>query len=265
MKIFFSPLFLALLMFPAPAPALTPLGDAEELVEVDVQVVEVNKSKMTKAGLDWVRLLEGTPGMPPPSSPAQIMESGGTLSRVGTFSRGQVDAFVRALETDNYGKLLAKPKLLTVSGMSANFMVGGELPIVSQDSQGHTTVNWKDYGVKLAIKPERKEKAIRTAVRAEASTVDTATAVTLPNGTYMPGIRTRWAETTVELAPRSTVIIAGLIQTEDVKVTSGLPVLSGLPLLGWLFRTTRIERNETELVIFVTPSLVSAQAGSSVP
>lgn len=253
---------LALLFLPGFSRALTASGEAEELVEVDVQVVEVNKSKMTKAGLDWVRLLEGTPGFPPPT---EIMESGGTLSRVGTFSRGQVDAFIRALETDNYGKLLAKPKLLTVSGLPASFMVGGELPIVSQDSQGHTTVTWKDYGVKLNIKPERREKAIRTSVRAEASTVDAATAVTLPNGTYMPGLRTRWAETTVELAPRSTVIIAGLIQTEDVKVTAGLPVLSGLPLLGWLFRTTRIERNETELVIFVTPSLVSAQAGSSAP
>jgi pilus assembly protein CpaC len=252
----------AFLLVAGASPALTPSGEAEELVEVDVQVVEVNKSKMTRAGLDWVRLLEGTPGLPPA---AQITESGGTLSRVGTFSRGQVDAFVRALETDNYGKLLAKPKLLVVSGSPANFMVGGELPIVSQDSQGHTTVTWKDYGVKLSIKPERKEKAIRTAVRAEASTVDTATAVTLPNGTYMPGIRTRWAETTVELAPRATVIIAGLIQTEDVKVTVGLPVLARLPLLGWLFRTTRIERNETELVIFVTPSLVSGQAGSSAP
>jgi len=262
MKKYYFILIAAALLMPAYSRAITPAGEAEELVEVDVQVVEVNKSKMTKAGLDWVRLLEGTPGFPPPT---QIVESGGTMSRVGTFSRGQVDAFVRALETDNYGKLLAKPKLLTVSGMQANFMVGGELPIVSQDSQGHTSVTWKDYGVKLSIKPERKEKAIRTAVRAEASTIDGATAVTLPNGTYMPGLRTRWAETTVELAPRSTVIIAGLIQTEDVKVTSGLPVLSGLPLLGWLFRTTRIERNETELVIFVTPSLVSAQAGSSTP
>jgi len=79
----------------------------------------------------------------------------------------------------------------------------------------------------------------------------------------MPGLRTRWAETTVELPGKTTVIIAGLIQTEDVKVTSGLPVLSSLPLLGWFFRTTRLERNETELVIFVTPSLVAPSGAAA--
>jgi pilus assembly protein CpaC len=245
------------------AAASAPAGTPEELVEVDVQVVEVNKTKMTKVGLDWVRLLEGTPDIPSPVSPAEFLESGGAVSRLGTFSRGQVDAFVHALETNNYGKLLAKPKLLTVSGLPANFLVGGEIPVVSQDTQGHTTVNWKEYGVKLSIKPEKKEKSIRTSVRAEASTIDAATAVNLPNGTYMPGLRTRWAETTVELPSKSTVIIAGLIQTEDVKVSSGLPVLSDLPLLGWLFRSTRLERNETELVIFVTPSLVTPAGGSA--
>ena len=260
MKYFrFITVFAVLFLPGNPAWPLTPTGEAEELVEVDVQVVEVNKSKMTKAGLDWARMLEGA------SPVLQAREAGGTLSRVGTFSRGQLDAFVHALEADNYGKLLAKPKLLTVSGSPANFMVGGELPVVTQDSQGHTSVSWKEYGVKLYIKPERKKNAIRTAVRAESSTVDPTTAVSLGNGTYIPGVRTRWAETTLELAPRATVIIAGLIQTEDAKITSGFPVLSGLPLLGWLFRTTRIERNETELVIFVTPSLVSAQAGSSAP
>jgi len=262
MRIF---ILLLSLFVPAVASALTASGEAEELVEVDVQVVEVNKSKMTRAGLDWVRLLEGSSGVLPSASPAHIMEGGGSLSRVGTFSRGQVDAFVHVLEADNFGKLLAKPKLLTVSGATANFMSGGELPIVAQDTQGHTTVTWKEYGVKLSIRPEHKAKAIRTTVRAESSTVDMTTAVTLANGTYMPGLRTRWAETTVELAPRSTVIIAGLIQTEDVKVTSGLPVVSDFPLIGWMFRNTRVEHNETELVIFVTPSLVSAQGGSAAP
>lgn len=233
-----------------------------EMIEVDVQVVEVNKTRMTKVGLDWVRLLEGGAGTGvPPVSPLELVESGGAPARLGTFSRGQVDAFVRALQNRNYGKLLAKPKLLTVSGSPANFLVGGEIPVVSQDTQGHTSVNWKEYGVKLGIKPERREKGIRTSVRAEASTVDAATAVNLPNGTYMPGLRTRWAETTVELASKSTVIIAGLIQSEEVKVTGGVPLLADLPLLGWLFRTTRLENNETELVIFVTPSLVAAAGG----
>jgi len=167
------------------------------------------------------------------------------------------------IEGNNYGKLLAKPKLLAVSGSQASFLVGGELPVVSQDSQGRTSVAWKEFGVKLLIKPERKEQSIRTHVRAEASTVDAANAVTLPNGTYMPAIKTRWAETDVELAPRSTVIMAGLVQTETSRITTGLPVFMDLPLLGWLFRHTRDETMETELVIFVTPSFATAQAGTA--
>jgi len=251
------------LVFPASAvPAAPSVRMPEDLIEVDVQVVEVNKTRLTRAGLDWTRLLEGTPGTPVPASPLELLEgSSDSISRLGTFSRGRVDAFIRAIQTGNYGKLLAKPKLLTVSGSAASFLVGGELPVVSQDTQGHTTVNWKEYGIRLNIRPVRKGDFIRTHVRAEASTIDAATAVTLPNGTYMPGLRTRWAETEVELANKSTVIIAGLIQSEDVKVTSGLPLLSDLPLLGWLFRLTRLERVETELVIFVTPSFVSAQGG----
>lgn len=237
---------------------------AEDMIQIDVQVLEIDKSKLAQVGLDWTRLLEGTPGAAAPASPAEVVESpSGSVTKLGTLTRGQLDAFLKLLETNNYGRLLAKPKLLALSGTPASFLVGGELPIVSQDTQGHTTVNWKEYGVRLSIRPERKEQAIRTHVRAEASTIDAATAVTLPNGTYMPGLKSRWAETDVELAPRATVIMAGLIQTEDVKVTAGLPVLSDLPLLGWLFRHTRVETRETELVIFVTPTFATAQPGAA--
>lgn len=237
---------------------------AADLIQVDVEVVEVNKSRLTKVGLDWQRLLEGAPGAAAPASPAEVVEGApAKLTTLGVFERGRVDAFVRLLQGRNYGKLLAKPKLLAVSGSTANVLVGGELPIVSQDSQGHTSVTWKEYGVKLAIKPERRQEVIFTHVRAEASTIDAATAVTLPNGTFMPGLKTRWAETDVELAPRATAIMAGLIQTDESKVTTGLPLLSDLPLLGWLFRHTRLETTETELVIFVTPSFTAGQAGTA--
>ncbi len=240
-----------------------------EMIQVDVEVLEVNKSKLLKVGLDWVRLLEGAPvsGAAAPAGPAsaaEVVESAvHPLTKFGTFERGQVDAFIRLIQTNNYGKLLAKPKLLCVSGAQANFLEGGELPIVSQDTQGHTSVTWKEYGIRLSIKPERKDAYIHTHVRAEASTIDAATAVSLPNGTFMPGLKTRWAETDVELAPKATVIMAGLIQSEEAKISNGLPVLSDLPILGWFFRHTRTETVETELVIFLTPSLTGGQAGAA--
>lgn len=238
--------------------ALVAAGASGELIEIDVQVVEVNRTKLTTVGLDWVRLLEGGAAAISPKGPLEFLEGGdGTVGKLGTFERGRVDAFVRLLQDRNYGKLLAKPKLLTMSGSPASFLVGGELPIVLTSSQGHLNLTWKEYGVKLAIKPERKGEMIRTHVRAESSTIDAANAVRLPQGSYVPSLKTRWAETDVELASKATVIIAGLIQKHDVESASGVPVLADLPVLGWLFRHTRIEEVETELIIFVTPSFVA--------
>lgn len=234
-----------------------------EMIQVDVQVLEVNKSKLMRLGLDWARLFEDSLGGLGTSSPVHLIEQTPvSLTRLGTFERGQVDAFVRMLQEKDYGKLLARPKLLTVSGASASFLAGGQLPVVTQDALGHTNVNWKEYGVKLTIKPERRLQNIYTHVRAEVSTIDHVNAVRLPNGTFMPAIKSRWVETDVELASKATIIIAGLIQTQESTVKIGIPVLSDLPLLGWIFRHTRTELVETELVIFVTPSLVTQQAGA---
>lgn len=250
----------------APARAAPPVADPEEMIEVDVQVLEVNRTKLTRAGLDWERLLESPSisSLAVRETPLHVVEQPPVPAapRTGTFRRGRVDAFIHLLQEGEYGKLLAKPKLLTMNGKDANFLVGGELPVVAQTSVGHTSITWKEYGVRLRIRPEHRNGAIRTHVRAELSTVDPTNSVQLLNGSYLPALRSRWAETDVELANRATVIIAGLIQTEESTATVGLPLLSELPLLGWVFRQTRLERNETELVIFVTPGLVSGQAGA---
>jgi len=235
---------------------------AEDLIKVEVRVIDINKTRMHKVGLDWERLMAGRPEAPTPAGPLELLENANPpLEKVGTFSRGQIDAFLRLIESNNYGKLLAEPKLVTVSGSVATFQVGGELPVVTQDSQGRTSVEWKQYGVMLSIKPEKKDQIIRTHVRAEASAIDAEHAVSLPNGTYMPAIKTRSAEADVEMESRSTIMIAGLLQTNEYSLATGVPLLMDLPLLGWLFRSTKLEKAESELVIFVTPSFISAQAG----
>ena len=234
-----------------------PLTDTNELIQIDVQVIEVNKSRMMSLGLDWRRLLQGGTGAMGPASPLEfIEETPQEAGRLESFDRGRVEAFVRVLQENDYGRLLAKPKLLTTSGSSANFLVGGELPIVTVNAVGSTSISWKDYGVKLKVKPERNGNMIKTQVRAEFSTVDPINAVVLPQGTYVPSLKSRWAETNVSLPSKATVIIAGLIQEEEIKIAAGVPFLSELPVLGWFFRHTRMQNMETELVIFVTPSLV---------
>ncbi len=239
-----------------------------QMIQVDVQVLEINRSKLTKLGLDWERLLEGGPPLPnTPTSlrerfpPAISLGKFATELKLSEFDRGQVHAFISMLQENDYGKLLAKPKLLTASGSKASFLVGGEIPVITVGALGQVHVTWKEYGVKLNIQPTLRGKLIHTHVRAEASTVDPKFTVELLGGSY-PALKTRWVESDVELASKATVIIAGLIQTEDLLVKKGLPLLSDLPLLGGIFRHTRTERIETELVIFVTPSLVSPQAGA---
>ncbi len=239
----------------------SPASGADELIQVDVQVIEVNKSRMMSLGLDWRRLLQGGTGGIGPAGPLEFIEDmPQEVGKLESFDRGRVEAFVRMLQENDYGRLLAKPKLLTTSGSSANFLVGGELPIVTVNAVGSTSISWKDYGVKLKVKPERTGDMIRTQVRAEFSTVDPINAVVLPQGTYVPSLKSRWAETDVKLPSRATVIIAGLIQEEQIKVAAGVPFLSELPVLGWLFRHTRMQEIETELVIFVTPSVVGGPA-----
>lgn len=257
--------FIAAFLLPSPPVAAAELAD---MIEIDVQVMQVNKNKLTKLGLDWNRLLEGSQtgaalkGLAP-QSPANLVEQTiPPLTKLGTFQRGQVDAFVHMMADNGYGKLLAKPKLLAISGSQASFLAGGEVPMITYTSLGSASVTWKEYGVKLSIKPEKRDAAIRTHVRAESSELDLVNAVNLPNGTYVPAVRTRWAETDVEMPARSTAIIAGLLSTEDSKVHTGVPIMSELPLLGWIFRYTRIEHVETELVIFLTPSFVAGQAGA---
>ncbi len=261
MKGFVSFLLLAPALLIASSPGAA--EPAEDMIQVDAQVIEINKTKMTSVGLDWERLLEGKAQADSPAGPLEVVEKEAPhppLTKFGPMERGRVDAFVRLLQEKEYGRLLAKPKLLAVSGSEANFLVGGEVPILNVNSVGGVSVDYKEYGVRLKIKPERKGDVIRTRVRAESSTIDTVNAVRLANGTYVPSLRSRWAETEVELASNATVIIAGLIQQEEGKVTTGLPVLSDLPLLGWLFRHTSLENYETELIIFVTPSFVRGLA-----
>ncbi len=234
------------------------------MVEIDVQVLEINRSQVQDLGIDWPTVIQGSglnsAGIP--STPLAIQEqSNPPLFNWGTFQRGNVTALLDALVTKGYAKVLAKPKLLAVSGTQASFLAGGEVPIVNQDSQGHTSVTWKQYGVTLDIEPNADTLGnVNALVRAEVSNLDSANAVRLPNGTYMPAIRTRWAKTNVFVKKGGTLIMAGLIQEQEIYNTVGVPILSEIPLLGELFKTHHVEHPETELVIFVTPSIVGQKS-----
>ncbi len=228
------------------------------MVEVDVQILEIIHSDEGNFGIDWPTLLNGAiPDKNLPISPLNILEQPANTLKLfnGTFNRGRISLLVDFLVKNNYAKVLAKPKLLTANGKKARFMSGGEVPLVTVNNQGQAAVEWKKYGVGLDINPEiDKQNNIKAELRAEVSNLDYANAVSIGTST-VPAIKTRWAETNIIVEPENTVVIAGLIENQEVRITEGVPVLSLIPLLGELFKSTKTQNKRTELVIFVTPKI----------
>jgi pilus assembly protein CpaC len=173
---------------------------------------------------------------------------------------------LKALENDGLFKVLAEPNLVAVSGEEAEFLAGGEIPIPVVQGTGTTnvTIEYKPFGVAVKFTPfVLSENRIRMAVQPEVSEVSTDNALVV-SGFSVPSINTRRARTTVELAPGESFMIAGLIKDQMRATIDQLPGVKELPVLGALFRSTEFQRNETELVIAVTPYVVDPLKNSDI-
>lgn len=182
-----------------------------------------------------------------------------------------LEAFVEALRQNNLLRILAEPNLLAMSGEEASFLAGGEFPIpIAQGgagSGGNTaiTVQFKEFGVKLNFVPVvLGDGRIRLKVAPEVSDIDFTTAVKF-NGFVIPGLSQRRVSTTIELAEGQTFAIAGLLNHTVSANKDATPLLGDLPVIGSLFRSVRYMRKETELVVLVTPKVVSAMNPGEVP
>jgi pilus assembly protein CpaC len=159
-------------------------------------------------------------------------------------------------ETIGQVTTLANPNLTALSGETANFLAGGEIPIPIAQGLGTTTVEYKQYGISLAFTPTvLSDGRISLRVRPEVSQLSSAGAVQL-NGVTIPALSTRRSETTVELGSGESMVIGGLLQNSQNNSISKTPGLGDVPILGALFRSNGFQRNETELVIVITPYLV---------
>lgn len=175
---------------------------------------------------------------------------------------------LRALEQRNLLQILAEPNVLALNGKEASFLAGGEFPFpVVQGGTNFTavTIVFKEFGVRLKFTPEiLGEGRIRLKVAPEVSALDFANALTV-SGFLIPAISTRRAETEVELADGQSFAIAGLIDDRLTEVFSKVPVLGDIPLLGKLFRSRAVNKNNTELLVLVTPRLVDPLDPDQVP
>ena len=160
------------------------------------------------------------------------------------------------LENDGVITTLAEPNLTALSGETASFLAGGEFPIPVSQALGAVTIEYKQYGVGLAFTPVvLADGRISMRVRPEVSQLSDAGSVKL-NGFTVPALTTRRAETTVELGSGQSFMIGGLLQNSNTNSIEKAPFLGDIPVLGALFRSTKFQRDETELVIIVTPYLV---------
>ncbi len=171
----------------------------------------------------------------------------------GGIRSGTWTAFLDALKEDNLVKVLAEPTLVAINGQEASVLAGGEFPIPIPQAFGVTTVQYKSFGVQLRFRPlVLDHRRISITVTPEVSELDFANSLTL-QGFTVPSITTRRASTTVELEEGQSFVVAGLLRDNVREIVSKFPYLGDLPVLGALFRSTKFEKNESELIILVTP------------
>jgi pilus assembly protein CpaC len=185
----------------------------------------------------------------------------------GIFPSADFEVVLRALRRNSLLRILAEPNLVAMSGQQASFLAGGQIPVpVPQSGLSNAiTIEWKDFGVQLVFVPYvQEDETIRLVVEPEVSTIDDALG-TVILGTAVPGINTRRVKTTVELREGQTLALAGLLQVTLDGGTSRIPLLGDLPYIGPLFSNTDHKRVEKELLVLVTPCLVSPMEPCDVP
>ena len=186
-----------------------------------------------------------------PSFVTQGVAGGGVQWQ--TPNGGRVQSVLRALEQDGLLHTLAEPNLTAISGETANFLAGGEFPIPVAQQLGTISVEFKKFGIGLAFTPVvMTDGRISLKVSTEVSELSNQGAVILSNIT-VPALKVRRAETTVELPSGGSIAMAGLLSDQSKQALSGYPGLKNLPVLGTLFRSRDFLKNETELVVIVTP------------
>jgi pilus assembly protein CpaC len=180
----------------------------------------------------------------------------GTLTGAVLNGGVKADVFVSALEQAGLARKLAEPNLVALSGDTASFLAGGEFPFPVAGPNNTITTEFKKYGIGLAFTPTvLAGRQINLRIEPEVSEIDNSAAVNI-NGVQVPGLSVRRASTTVELRDGQSFAIAGLLQGSHLTDKQGLPWIDDVPVMGALFRSQSFQKQETDLVIIVTPRLV---------
>uniref|UniRef100_UPI004026D282 type II and III secretion system protein family protein n=1 Tax=Dialister sp. TaxID=1955814 RepID=UPI004026D282 len=242
-------------------------------IRLEAQIIEINSDYTKNLGIQY---WSQTPGASSSSgSSSNNPNNDITVGTAGLFYGGEdfsssrkhggwlgshvanVNVTLQALINEGKARILSRPSITTMSGKTANILIGGRIPIPVSDGNGNVSIDWHEYGVKLNIEPVvDSEDKITSKVHAEVSTLDYSHGVKIDSFS-VPGIATREAESEVNVRSGMTMAIGGLINSENAKIVSKIPLLGDLPIIGRFFRHTSNTRDKRELIILITPTLVS--------
>ena len=251
----------------------SPVKNASQ-VQLQVRVAEVSRNRLTGLGTGYA--YQGRPGV------GGYANGGGSPWTLGSVDKGSIFGsvassalnlfvmggnsfeFIRALKTNGALRELAEPNLIAMDGQEASFLAGGEFPVPIIQSGGGggngngnaVTIVFKEYGVRLNFKPTiLDEDHIRLELEPEVSTIDFANGVKF-QGFVIPALKTRRAKTGIELRDGQSFALAGLLDNNETRSLSKVPVVGDIPVLGALFKSKDFQKNETELMFIVTAQLV---------
>ncbi|MEJ1170921.1 type II and III secretion system protein family protein [Variovorax sp. CCNWLW235] len=242
-------------------------------VQVEVKIVEFNRSVLKQAGLNIFSTRANSNGFSfgvftPSSLRSASFAPDGSLSGehnnplaqafslLFNFGKAGIGLNVGFLEGNGMARVLAEPTLVALSGQSASFLAGGELPVPAPQGLGTTSIEYKPFGIGLTLTPTvLSNDRIVLKVAPEASDLDYTNSLSI-GGVAVPAISTRRADTTVELGDGESFIIGGLVSRTTTSNADKVPLLGDIPVLGTFFKQNKYQMSEKELVILVTPHLV---------
>jgi pilus assembly protein CpaC len=233
-------------------------------IDVKVRVYEVDKTALDQLG---VRLQAGNPDpsnpgsilLGPPSFPIIETAAGiGKALTVGAFFRTtRLAPTLDLLVTSGNAKLLSEPDLVTLPGMEATFLVGGEIPIPQSTGLGAVSVVYKEYGVRLRFTPQiLGDGSVQTKLEPEVSDLDFQDGVSV-NGFVIPALRTSRVSTSVVTGSGESIVLGGMLRRIEQRNVQKVPLLGDLPILGRLFRSTRYQTSETDVIFVMTPQILT--------
>jgi pilus assembly protein CpaC len=242
-------------------------------IALAVKIAEVRRDALREIGVSGVyrdknvragtNILNNDGPIDPITGVVSIPAASRFLTILTDFGTDDLLAFLDAQEQTGKAHLLAEPTIMTANRETATFLAGGEIPVPvvqggggTGNAQSSISVQFREFGIRLKFTPEIvSDSLIKLLVNPEVSDLDFTNAVLL-NGFRIPALRTRRIESTVDVRRNTSLVLSGLFSNTDENVKTGVPLLKDIPILGQLFSSTRYQKNQTELIVIITPVIV---------